>query len=100
MMKFIALSLSDAVGSIRVNTDEIYTPMFHKPLSLFGRGSFYTCVMSLLYPVTREQTILFENQTLKQKIQLYIRLSLSSPPQINIHSFFDNLSQQISQIKP
>ena len=40
-------------GSIRVNTDEIYTSMFHKPLSLFGRG----CVMSSLYPATREQTI-------------------------------------------
>ena len=26
------------VGSIRVNTDDFYTPTFHKPLSLFGRS--------------------------------------------------------------
>ena len=37
-------------------------PMFHKPLSLFAGvihsdTGFYTCIMSSLYPATREQTI-------------------------------------------
>ena len=55
-------SCVESAGSNRVNTDEIYSPMFHKPLALFGRvihsdTGFYTCVMSSLYPATREQTI-------------------------------------------
>ena len=50
------------LGSIWVNTDEIYMPMFHKPLSLFGRGyTFRYRVLYLgfssLYPATSEQRI-------------------------------------------
>ena len=35
------------VGSIRVNTDDFYTPVFHKPLSLFGKD--YSLMYRFLY---------------------------------------------------
>ena len=44
--------------------------MFHKPLSLFDKlyfqTGFYTCAMSLLYPATKEQTVLFNFINLTQ----------------------------------
>ena len=60
------------VGSIRVNTDDFYTPMFHKPLSLFGRG--YSLRYRFLYwrnvisvPCNkRADDIWLGNQTIKQ----------------------------------
>ena len=39
--------MQNYIGSIRVNTDDFYTPTFHKPLSLFGRG--YTVRYRVLY---------------------------------------------------
>ena len=61
------------LGSIRVNTDDFYTPMFHKPLSLFGRGYSLRCRFLYLRNVIsvpcnkRTDDIWFGNQTIKQK---------------------------------
>ena len=61
------------VGSIRVNTDNFYTPMFHKPLSLFGRGYSLRYRFLYLRNVTsvpcnkRTDDMWFGNQTIKQK---------------------------------
>ena len=64
------------VGSIRVNTDEIYRPMIHKPLSLFGRG--YT----------------FRYRLLNIKLCLVAAFMLTKKKNIefNCHKTFDSLS--------
>ena len=61
------------IGSIRVNTDDFYTPTFHKPLSLFGRS--YTYRYPVLYlrdaiavPCNKRiDDIWSENQATEQK---------------------------------
>ena len=55
------------IGSNRVNTDEIYTPMFHKPLSLFGQIPGFIGYPTVVMSSLRKDDIWLENLTIKLK---------------------------------
>ena len=50
------------VWSVRVNTDEIYTSMFHKPLSLFGRGYTFRYRLFSIFELCHRFTLQQENR--------------------------------------
>ena len=62
-LKLVSSTHKSSFRAIPGNPDEIYMPIFNKPLWLFGRGYalryrfFYTCAMSSLYTAAREQPI-------------------------------------------
>ena len=70
---YFFLKSNEEIGSIPANTDDFYTPTFHKPLSLFGRS--YTFRYRVLYLRNaiavfcnkRTSDIWSENQATKRK---------------------------------